>query len=248
MIAERPAAISSATTVPTKPKAGGSFLIAASAPSDVYTPEDFTPEMREIFGAVDEFVKNRVLPNADTLEEHDNALLKKLLHECGEQGFFLLEVPEQYGGLDLSKTLATYVGEALSYGGGFAVSFGAHASIGMLPLVYFGSDAAKDKYLEQMGAGQLIGAYCLSEPGSGSDAQAAKTKAVLSEDGTYYTMTGTKMWIRTAASLISTPSSRKSPRVRATSSALSSSSAASRASAQARKSTKWAFACPAPRN
>ena len=190
MIAERPAAV-----VPTKQKSGGSFLIASSTPDDVYTPEDFTVEMREIFGAVDEFVKNRVLPNANHLEEHDNVLLKKLLYECGEQGFFLLEVPEAYGGLDQSKTLATYVGEALSYGGGFAVSFGAHASIGMLPLVYFGSDAAKDKYLEQMGAGQLIGAYCLSEPGSGSDAQAAKTKAVLSDDGTYYTMTGTKMWI-----------------------------------------------------
>ena len=190
MIAERPAAI-----VPTKQKAGGSFLIASSTPDDVYTPEDFTVEMREIFGAVNEFVKNRVLPNVNQLEEHDNVLLKKLLHECGEQGFFLLEVPEAYGGLDQSKTLATYVGEALSYGGGFAVSFGAHASIGMLPLVYFGSDAAKNKYLEQMGAGQLIGAYCLSEPGSGSDAQAAKTKAVLSDDSTYYTMTGTKMWI-----------------------------------------------------
>jgi alkylation response protein AidB-like acyl-CoA dehydrogenase len=190
MIAERPEKIASA-----QPKPGGSFLIAPSAPSEVYTPEDFTPEMREIFKAVDDFVKNRVLANIERLEEHDNELLKELLHECGEQGFFLLEVPESYGGLDQSKTLATYVGEALSKGGGFAVSFGAHASIGMLPLVYFGSKAAQDKYLEKMGAGEILGAYCLSEPGSGSDAQAAKTKAVPSEDGSYYTLSGTKMWI-----------------------------------------------------
>jgi alkylation response protein AidB-like acyl-CoA dehydrogenase len=188
MIAERPEPV---RTV----KPGGSFLIAASTPAEIYTPEDFTPEMREIFGAVDEFVKQKVLSNIERLEEHDNDLLKKLLHECGEQGFFLLEVPEEYGGLDQSKTLATYVGEALSKGGGFAVAFGAHASIGMLPLVYFGSEAAKQKYLEAMGAGTLLGAYCLSEPGSGSDAQAAKTRAVPSEDGTSYTLSGTKMWI-----------------------------------------------------
>jgi alkylation response protein AidB-like acyl-CoA dehydrogenase len=188
MIADRPAPIS-------KLKPGGTFLIEATPLSEVYTPEDFTPEMREIFGAVNEFVKQKVLTNIERLEEHDNTLLKQLLRECGEQGFFLLEVPEEFGGLDQTKTLATYVGEALSKGGGFAVSFGAHASIGMLPLVYFGSDTAKAKYLEAMGNGQLIGAYCLSEPGSGSDAQAAKAKAVPSEDGSYYTLTGTKMWI-----------------------------------------------------
>jgi alkylation response protein AidB-like acyl-CoA dehydrogenase len=188
MIADRPEPV-------VKLKPGGSFLIESSQPAEVYTPEDFTPEMREIFQAVDQFVKNKVLTNIERLEEHDNEFLKKLLHECGEQGFFLLEVPEAYGGLDQSKTLATYVGEALSKGGGFAVSFGAHASIGMLPLVYFGSDAAKEKYLEKMANGQLIGAYCLSEPGSGSDAQAAKAKAVPSEDGSYYTLSGTKMWI-----------------------------------------------------
>ncbi len=188
MIAERPEPV-------VKLKPGGSFLVEASRPGEVYTPEDFTPEMREIYGAVDEFVKAKVLSNIERLEEHDNDLLKQLLHECGEQGFFLLEVPEAFGGLDQSKTLATYVGEALSKGGGFAVAFGAHASIGMLPLVYFGGDAAKDKYLEKMGAGTLLGAYCLSEPGSGSDAQAAKAKAVPSEDGSYYTLSGTKMWI-----------------------------------------------------
>ena len=188
MIAERPEAI---TTI----KPGGMFLVEAAAQHEVYTPEDFTPDMREMYSAIDQFVKARVVANQERLEHHDNVLLKKILHECGEQGFYLLEVPEEFGGLDLSKTMATYAGEALSRGGGFAVSFGAHASIGMLPLVYFGSQASKEKYLPDMANGKLLGAYCLSEPGSGSDAQAAKAKAVLSDDGTYYTLSGTKMWI-----------------------------------------------------
>ncbi len=186
MIADRPEI---------KTKKGGAFLIEQTAPADVQTPEDFTQDTKDIYAAVDEFIKARVLPNIETLENHDNQLLKKLVKECGEQGFYLLEVPEAYGGLDMSKTTATYVGEALTRGGGFAVSFGAHASIGMLPLVYFGSDALKAKYLEKMAKGEMIGAYCLSEPGSGSDAQAAKARAVLSEDGTHYTLSGTKMWI-----------------------------------------------------
>jgi hypothetical protein len=186
MIADRPT---------TKTGQGGMFLIETGTPESTQTPEDFSQDTRDIYAAVDEFMKARVVPNSETLENHDNVLLKKLVQECGEQGFFLIEVPEAYGGLDMSKTTATYVGEALSRGGGFAVSFGAHASIGMLPLVYFGSDALKAKYLEKMAKGELIGAYCLSEPGSGSDAQAAKARAVPSEDGTYYTLSGTKMWI-----------------------------------------------------
>ncbi|MFN3266504.1 MAG: acyl-CoA dehydrogenase family protein [Deinococcales bacterium] len=188
MIAERPEAVASV-------KPGGTFMLEAATAQDVRTPEDFTPDMREMFAAVEEFVKARVVANQERLEHHDNELLKKILHECGEQGFFLLEVPEEFGGLDMSKTMACYVGEALSRGGGFAVSFGAHASIGMLPLVYFGSQATKEKYLPDMANGKLIGAYCLSEPGSGSDAQAAKARAVLSEDGRHYILNGTKMWI-----------------------------------------------------
>jgi alkylation response protein AidB-like acyl-CoA dehydrogenase len=187
MIAERPSALTS--------KKGGMFLIEQTPANQTHTPEDFSSDIKDIFKAVDEFVKARVMPNMEILEAHDNALLKQILHECGDQGFFQVEVPEAYGGLDMSKTTATYVGEALAQAGGFAVAFGAHASIGMLPLVYFGSDMLKAKYLEQMAAGKLIGAYCLSEPGSGSDAQAAKTRAVPSSDGSSYTISGTKMWI-----------------------------------------------------
>ena len=187
MIAERPEPVTN--------KKGGMFLIQSTPANQTQTPEDFSSDVKDIFKAVDEFVKARVLPNMETLEAHDNMLLKQILHECGDQGFFQVEVPEAYGGLDMSKTTATYVGEALAQAGGFAVAFGAHASIGMLPLVYFGSDALKAKYLEQMALGKLIGAYCLSEPGSGSDAQAAKTRAVPSDDGLSFTITGTKMWI-----------------------------------------------------
>ena len=187
MIAERPEPVTS--------KKGGMFLISQTPADQTHTPEDFSSDVKDIYKAVDEFVKARVMPNMETLEAHDNALLKQILHECGDQGFFQVEVPEAYGGLDMSKTTATYVGEALAQAGGFAVAFGAHASIGMLPLVYFGTDALKAKYLEQMAAGKLIGAYCLSEPSSGSDAQAAKTRAVPSADGSSYTISGTKMWI-----------------------------------------------------
>jgi alkylation response protein AidB-like acyl-CoA dehydrogenase len=187
MIAERPE--------PVINKKGGMFLIESTPASQTHTPEDFSSDVKDIFKAVDEFVKARVMPNMETLEGHDNVLLKQILHECGDQGFFQVEVPEAFGGLDMSKTTATHVGEALAQAGGFAVAFGAHASIGMLPLVYFGSDTLKAKYLERMAAGKLIGAYCLSEPGSGSDAQAAKTRAVPSADGSSYTITGTKMWI-----------------------------------------------------
>ena len=187
MIAERPEPVIS--------KKGGMFLVESTPAQQTHTPEDFSSDVKDIFKAVDEFVKARVIPNMETLEAHDNVLLKQILHECGDQGFFQVEVPEAYGGLDMSKTTATHVGEALAQAGGFAVAFGAHASIGMLPLVYFGSDSLKAKYLEQMAAGKLIGAYCLSEPGSGSDAQAAKTRAVPSQDGLSYTITGTKMWI-----------------------------------------------------
>jgi alkylation response protein AidB-like acyl-CoA dehydrogenase len=187
MIADRPEQITS--------KKGGMFLIQPTPANQTHTPEDFSGDVKDIYKAVDEFVKARVMPNMETLEAHDNALLKQILHECGDQGFFQVEVPEAYGGLDMSKTTATYVGEALAQAGGFAVAFGAHASIGMLPLVYFGSDALKAKYLEKMAGGKLIGAYCLSEPSSGSDAQAAKTRAVPSDDGLSYTISGTKMWI-----------------------------------------------------
>ncbi len=187
MIAERPTVVTN--------KKGGMFLIEQTPANQTHTPEDFSSDVKDIFKAVDEYVKARVIPNMEILEAHDNVLLKQILHECGDQGFFQVEVPEAYGGLDMSKTTATYVGEALAQAGGFAVAFGAHASIGMLPLVYFGSDHLKAKYLEQMAAGKLIGAYCLSEPSSGSDAQAAKTRAVPSADGLSYTITGTKMWI-----------------------------------------------------
>ena len=139
MIAERPEPVIS--------KKGGMFLVESTPAQQTYTPEDFSSDVKDIFKAVDEFVKARVIPNMETLEAHDNVLLKQILHECGDQGFFQVEVPEAYGGLDMSKTTATHVGEALAQAGGFAVAFGAHASIGMLPLVYFGSDSLKAKYL-----------------------------------------------------------------------------------------------------
>ena len=177
------------------PPLGGAFLLAAAKPDDVSTPEEFSSETREIAAAVREFVRREVLPRMDDLEHGDHALLVRLLKACGDQGFYGIEAPEAYGGLDLSKTAATLASEQLAPAGGFAVAFGAHSSIGMLPLVYFGSDGLKDKYLARLVSGDLIGAYCLSEPGSGSDAQAAKTRAVLSPDGSSYTLTGTKMWI-----------------------------------------------------
>lgn len=175
---------------------GGGWLLEQA--QEIFTPENFDEATRMIAETVRQFVEKEYRPVAQALEhgelEHNTPLLKK----AGELGLLGVEVSEEYGGLDLPKTVSTVIAEELSPTGGFSVTYGVQTSIGLLPLVYWGTKAQKDKYLAKLVSGELIAAYCLTEPQSGSDAMGAKTRAELSPDGTHYVLNGTKMWISNA--------------------------------------------------
>lgn len=179
-------------------KKGGSFLIEDTKPEEIFTPEDFTEQHRMIADTTRDFVDAEVMPNIDKIEEMNYDLVVKLLRKAGGIGLLSVDVPEEYGGLGLDKTSSMLVAENLGKTGSFAVSHGAHTGIGTLPIVYFGTDQQKEKYLPKFATGELISSYSLSEPGSGSDALSAKTTATLSADRKYYTLNGTKMWLSNA--------------------------------------------------
>ncbi len=174
---------------------GGEYLISEASAKDVFTPEDFTDEQRQLGETVRQFMAAEVLPNVDRLEGHDFALMVRLLKRAGELGLLMIEAPEEYGGLALDKATSMVASEAISLYGGFATAYSAHTGIGTLPLVYYGTAVQKEKYLGKIITGEWIAAYCLTEPNSGSDALGAKTSAVLSEDGTHYVLNGTKQFI-----------------------------------------------------
>ena len=178
--------------------AGGEFLITDAAPEEVFTPEDFTDEHKMILETAKGFIEKEIQPIVDKLEEKDHDLVLSLLAKAGELGLLGTDVPEEYGGLGLDKVSTTLVAEAMGTAASFGVVYGAHTGIGSLPIVYFGNDAQKEKYLPKLASGEWCGAYCLTEPGAGTDALNAKTKAVLSEDGKYYILNGEKMFITNA--------------------------------------------------
>lgn len=175
---------------------GGGWLL--EVPERVYTPEDFDESVKEIARTTRTFVEKEVLPLLERMEHGELELNVPLMRKAGELGLLAIEVPEEYGGLDLPKVISTVVAEELSGSGGFSVTYGAHTSIGTLPLVYFGTEEQKRKYLPKLASGEWIAAYCLTEPGSGSDALAAKARATLSEDGKYYILNGVKQFISNA--------------------------------------------------
>jgi alkylation response protein AidB-like acyl-CoA dehydrogenase len=184
------------TSVVTKTAAkGGSFLLESPAPEDVFTPADLTDDQKLIGQTAEEFVLKEVLPLAKDLENKKPGLMAQLVKKGGELGLMGGGVPEAYGGAGLDKIATTVLTEKLSIYGGFAVTHGAHAGIGTLPIVYFGTEEQKKKYLPKLAAGELIGAYCLSEPQAGSDAQNSLTRAALNSEGTHYVLNGQKMWI-----------------------------------------------------
>ena len=177
---------------------GGEFLIAEATPEEVFTPEDFTDEHRMIMDMAKDFVEKEIRPIDDQLEEKNKELTLSLLAKAGELGLLGTDIPEEYGGMGLDKVSTTVVTEALGTAGSFAVVYGAHSGIGSLPIVYFGNEEQKQKYLPKLASGEWCGAYCLTEPGAGSDALNAKTKAVLSADGKNYIINGEKMFITNA--------------------------------------------------
>jgi alkylation response protein AidB-like acyl-CoA dehydrogenase len=174
---------------------GGSFLLESAGPQDVFAPADVTDEQRLIGQTAEEFVIKEVLPLVKDLEEKKPGLMAQLIRKGGELGIMGGGIPEEYGGAGLDKIATTVLTEKLSIYGGFAVSHGAHAGIGTLPIVYFGTEAQKKKYLPKLATAEMIGAYCLSEPQAGSDAQNSLTRAVLNKEGTHYILNGQKMWI-----------------------------------------------------
>jgi len=174
---------------------GGSFLITSTSPEDVFTPADLTDDQRLIGQTAEEFVQKEILPNVPELETHKEGLMAQMLKKAGEIGLLGGAIPEEYGGSGLDKISATVLAEKLAGYASFAVSHGGHAGIGTIPIVYFGTEAQKQKYLPKIASGELLSCYCLSEPQAGSDSLAARTRAVLSPDGKNWILNGQKMWI-----------------------------------------------------
>ncbi|QQS44956.1 MAG: acyl-CoA dehydrogenase family protein [Acidobacteriota bacterium] len=174
---------------------GGGFLLAETLPAQVYSPEDFTEEQRLIGQTTTEFMDKEVIPNHDKLESKDYEIQRMLIKSGADLGLINSSIPEKYDGLELDHVSNMLISENLSGQASFATGFGATSSIGLLPIVYFGTDEQKQKYLPKIGSGEWISAYCLSESSSGSDALGAKATARLSEDGQHWILNGEKMWI-----------------------------------------------------
>ncbi|HLK60586.1 MAG TPA: acyl-CoA dehydrogenase family protein, partial [Chthonomonadaceae bacterium] len=173
---------------------GGAFLIG-EANTPILTPETLPAETRLIGKTVEDFLRREVQPIADRLEAHEEGLMHCLLQQAGELGLLGAGIPERYGGYDLPKSAIALLTEKAAINPSFAISAGVHSGVGQLPLLYFGTEAQKHQYLPQLASGAWIGAFALSEAGSGSDALAAKTRATLSPDGKHYLLRGEKMWI-----------------------------------------------------
>jgi alkylation response protein AidB-like acyl-CoA dehydrogenase len=177
------------------PGAGAAFLSASPAPEDVFTREDLSPAQRMFGRVAEEFMRTEVIPRDALIHAKDWALTRELLLKAADLDLLRVDIPEAYGGLGLDKVSSAYVGEKIGVVPSFAGSLGAHTGIGTLPLVYFGTEEQKARYLPRLAGGEWVAAYALTEPGSGSDARAARTKAALTEDGTHYLLNGQKMWI-----------------------------------------------------
>ncbi len=185
----------SAKTDALKSAGGGHFLSSDVTCAEVFAREDLSPA-QQMFGRIaEDFMRTEVLPHAERIYEKDWALTRELLLKAGELDLLRVDIPEAYGGLGLDKVSSAYVGEQIGVMPSFAGSLGAHTAIGTLPLVYFGNEEQKARYLPRVASGEWVAAYALTEPGSGSDALAARARAVLSPDGTHYILNGQKMWI-----------------------------------------------------
>jgi alkylation response protein AidB-like acyl-CoA dehydrogenase len=177
---------------------GGSFLIQESSPESTFTPEDFTEQHKMISQTANEFVEKEVLPQIEEIEEQNWEVTLSLMRKAGEIGLLAVDIPEEYGGLGLDKTSSMLVAEEIGKASSFAVTHGAHTGIGTLPIVYFGTEEQKKKYLPKFATGELISSYALTEPNAGSDALSIRTTATLSPDGKYYILNGNKIFITNA--------------------------------------------------
>jgi alkylation response protein AidB-like acyl-CoA dehydrogenase len=186
------------TAVPKTRISGGSFLLESRQPDEVFTPEDFTEQHRLIGQTAEEFAVNEIVPNIEKIEHKDFSVTRDLLKKAGDLGLSSVEIPEAYGGLEMDKVTAAVIADHIAKYAGFATTWGGHTGIGTLPLVYFGTEEQKKKYLPRLAAGEIVGAYALSESTSGSDALNCRSRAQLSPDGKHYILNGEKMWITNA--------------------------------------------------
>ena len=178
---------------------GGQFLVKETPCEDIFTPEDLNEEQLMMRDSVKEFVDKEIWPNKDRFEKKDYAFTEECMKKAGDLGFLSVAVPETYGGMGMGFVNTCLVCDYISGAtGSFSTAFGAHTGIGTMPITLYGTEAQKQKYVPKLATGEWFGAYCLTEPGAGSDANSGKTKAVLSEDGTHYRITGQKMWISNA--------------------------------------------------
>ncbi|GGB73583.1 acyl-CoA dehydrogenase [Flavobacterium suaedae] len=178
---------------------GGQFLVKETKSENIFTPEDFSEEQKMMRDSVKEFVDRELWPNKERFEKKDYAFTEETMRKAGEMGFLGVAVPEEYGGLGMGFVSTMLVCDYISGAtGSFSTAFGAHTGIGTMPITLYGTEEQKKKYVPKLATGEWFGAYCLTEPDAGSDANSGKTKAVLSEDGTHYKISGQKMWISNA--------------------------------------------------
>src|SRR5580765_6798437 len=186
------------SAVPSTKISGGSFLLEERKIDEVFTPEDFTEQHQLIGQTAEEFAVNEILPNAEKMEHKDFSITRDLLKKAGDLGLSGVEIPEAYGGLEMDKVTAAVIADHIAKYAGFATTWGGHSGIGTLPIVYFGTEEQKKKYLPKLASGETVGAYALSESTSGSDAMNCRARAELSQDGKHYVLNGEKMWITNA--------------------------------------------------
>src|SRR5437660_10904758 len=190
--------MSTTTEVPKAKISGGSFLLETRRPDEVFTPEDFTEQHQLIGQTAEEFAQNEIVPNVEKMEHKDFSVTRDLLKKAGDLGLSSVEIPEAYGGLEMDKVTAAVIADHIAKYAGFATTWGGHTGIGTLPIVYFGTEEQKKKYLPRLATGEIVGAYALSEASSGSDALNCRARADLSADGKHYLLNGEKMWITNA--------------------------------------------------
>ncbi|HEY0751739.1 MAG TPA: acyl-CoA dehydrogenase family protein, partial [Chitinophagaceae bacterium] len=183
------------TTATTEVIKGGEWLIKESQPEFTFIPEDFDEEQKMVRDMCDQFLQTEVMPNLDRIDNMEPGLMRSLVEKAGEQGLLATSFPEEFGGLGKDFVTATIVNEYLGAGHSFSVAIAAHTGIGTLPILYFGTEEQKKKYIPKLITGEWVGAYGLTEPNSGSDALGAKSTAKLSEDGKHYILNGQKIWI-----------------------------------------------------
>jgi butyryl-CoA dehydrogenase len=187
--------MSTATPSPIVAAAGGSFLLETRSPAEVFTPEDLNEEQRQIAATAAQFARDEILPLAAAIEAKQPGVIAGLMRKAGELGFTAVDIPEEYGGVGMDKTTSTLITDHLSVLASFSTAFGAHVGIATLPLVWYGTEEQKRRYLPKLATGEWIGGYGLSEAGSGSDAMNIRTRATLSPDGAHYILNGEKQWI-----------------------------------------------------